>query len=153
LGPCRKLEIQNPIETAKALMNLLLLTRSPQLTRAVFQSAHSLFVPVKLGIEFVAQTQAVSWSIQHILCNFECAFLLSKFTALLVTLLSSPNTGKWLETVANSDQNLSDEESMLLEMVRSMVLETKLSTILQSEDQGAQMNDKVKIKQLAAAVM
>ncbi|CAM5999614.1 unnamed protein product [Sphagnum balticum] len=78
LGPCRKLDSQDPVGIAAALMESPALSRSPQLTRAVLQSAHALSIPVKLGIEYVARTQTLSWSIQHSLCNLECAFLLSK---------------------------------------------------------------------------
>ena len=78
LGPCRKLDSHDPAGIARALMESPALNRSPQLTRAVLQSAHALSIPVKLGIAFVARTQTLSWSIQHSLCNLECAFLLSK---------------------------------------------------------------------------
>ena len=79
LGPCRKLDSHDPVGITRALMDSPALNRTPQLTRAVLQSAHALSIPVKLGIAYVARTQTLSWSIQHSLCNLECAFLLSMF--------------------------------------------------------------------------
>jgi hypothetical protein len=48
------------------------------MTIALLHSAHSLSIPVQLGINFVAETQTLFWSIQHTLCSIEGAFLLSK---------------------------------------------------------------------------
>ncbi len=78
LGPCRRLDTRDPIRIAAALKDSPPLIRSARLGRAVLQSAHALSIPVKIGIAFVARTQTFSWSIQHSLCNLECAFLLSK---------------------------------------------------------------------------
>lgn len=78
LGPCRRLDTRDPIRIAAAFRDFPPLVRSPRLGRAVLQSAHALSIPIKIGIAFVARTQTFSWSIQHSLCNLECAFLLSK---------------------------------------------------------------------------
>jgi hypothetical protein len=77
LGPCRRLDTRDPIRIAAAFKNSPPLVRSARLGRAVLQSAHALSIPVRIGIAFVARTQTFSWSIQHSLCNLECAFLLS----------------------------------------------------------------------------
>jgi hypothetical protein len=79
LGPCRRLETREPHHIATALQRSPPLIRSSHLCRAVLQSAHALSIPVKIGINYVARTQTFSWSVQHSLCNLECAFLLSKF--------------------------------------------------------------------------
>ena len=78
LGPCRHLETRDPARNARAFRDFPPLKRSPHIIRAVLQAAHALSIPVKIGIAFVARTQTFSWSIQHSLCNLECAFLLSK---------------------------------------------------------------------------
>jgi hypothetical protein len=78
LGPCRRLETRDPVRIAAAFKESPPLIRSARLGRAVLQSAHALSIPVRIGIAFVARTQTFSWSIQHSLCNLECAFLLSK---------------------------------------------------------------------------
>ena len=89
LGPCRGLETRDPARTARAFKDFPPLKRSPHIIRAVLQSAHALSIPVKIGIAFVARTQTFSWSIQHSLCNLECAFLLSELfiTCILVKVL------------------------------------------------------------------
>jgi Fungal specific transcription factor domain len=78
LGPCRRLDTRDPVRIAAAFKDSPPLERSARLGRAVLQSAHALSIPVRIGIAFVARTQTFSWSIQHSLCNLECAFLLSK---------------------------------------------------------------------------
>jgi hypothetical protein len=80
LGPCRRLDTRDPVRIAAAFKDSPPLVRSARLGRAVLQSAHALSIPVRIGIAFVARTQTFSWSIQHSLCNLECAFLLSKST-------------------------------------------------------------------------
>lgn len=79
LGPCRRLDTRDPIRIAEALKGAGLLERGSRLSRAVLQSAHALSIPVKIGVRYVARTQTFSWSIQHGLCNLECAFLLSRY--------------------------------------------------------------------------
>lgn len=83
LGPCRRLDSRDPVRIAHALKDNPLLQRGGRLARAVLQSAHALSIPVKIGVNYVARTQTFSWSIQHGLCNLECAFLLSKYLFLL----------------------------------------------------------------------
>jgi hypothetical protein len=89
LGPCRHLETRDPRRNALAFRDFPPLKRSPHIIRAVLQSAHALSIPVKIGIAFVARTQTFSWSIQHSLCNLECAFLLS--TSFLMSVNPSDN--------------------------------------------------------------
>lgn len=78
LGPCRGLDTRDPERIARALKASPPIIRSPLLSRAILQSAHALSIPVKIGINFVAHTQTLLWSMQHSLCNLECALLLSK---------------------------------------------------------------------------
>ncbi|KAG0650825.1 hypothetical protein D0Z07_2845 [Hyphodiscus hymeniophilus] len=137
LGPCRNLETRDPRRNAAAFRDFPPLKRSPHLIRAVLQSAHALSIPVKIGIAFVARTQTFSWSIQHSLCNLECAFLLSK----------------WLDTIAASAADLTTEERTLLDMVRNMVNETELAVSFEPEDGEGPVDEGTKIKQLAAAVV
>lgn len=78
IGPCRRLDTRDPLITARALKASPPLIRSPLLSRAILQSAHALSIPVKIGIKYVAHTQTLMWSMQHSLCNLECAVFLSK---------------------------------------------------------------------------
>ena len=57
LGPCRHLETRDPRRNAAAFRDFPPLKRSPEIIRAVLQSAHALSIPVKIGIAFVARTQ------------------------------------------------------------------------------------------------
>jgi len=139
LGPCRRLDTRDPIRIAWAFKNSPPLVRSQRLGRAVLQSASALAIPVRIGINFVAKTQTFSWSIQHSLCNLECAFLLSK----------------WLETIAMSteDDRLTSEEKSLLDMVRSMLNETEFAVLNENNGQVGAVDERIKIKQLSAAVV
>lgn len=135
LGPCRKLETRDPASMARAFRDAPLPERLPQLYRAVLQSAHSLSIPVRIGIRFVARTQTLTWSIVHSLCNLECVLFLSK----------------WLESVAlfqSAEHGVSEEEQRLLSIVRHILSETDLGSLIQQEDDEVK-----KIKRMAAAVV
>ncbi|KAL7796400.1 fungal-specific transcription factor domain-containing protein [Trichoderma afarasin] len=83
--------------------------RSERLTRAALHCAHALSIPVKLGINHIAETQVRFWSNQHALCSLECALLLAK----------------WLESVTAKDPNppLTQAEERLLDFVVHLVAE------------------------------
>ncbi|KAH6678767.1 hypothetical protein F5X68DRAFT_245156 [Plectosphaerella plurivora] len=79
-GPGRSLFARDPEAIAQAFCGGdAPLTRSPRLDRAVLQCIHALSIPVRVGLPFVARTQTLSWSIQHALCNLECALLLTRW--------------------------------------------------------------------------
>ncbi|KAB8222407.1 hypothetical protein BDV33DRAFT_229501 [Aspergillus novoparasiticus] len=107
----RRLQTWNPEEIARSLKENLSVERNDRLTRAALHCAHALSTPIKLGINYVAQTQVHSWSLQYALCSLECAVLLAK----------------WLEevTVASPNPSLTEQESKLLEFVIEMVMETR----------------------------
>lgn len=60
--------------------------------------------------------------------------------------------GKWLETIAMSPMDLTNDERNLLEMVRSMLDETEFAVSLGSEN-GIAVDERAKIKQLGSAVV
>lgn len=107
----RQLQTWDPDQIARSLKENLSFQRSDRMTRAALHCAHALSTPIKLGINFVAHTQVVSWSNQYALCSLECAVLLAK----------------WLEavTVPNPEPSLTEQESRLLEFVIEMVMETQ----------------------------
>ncbi|SPJ85501.1 uncharacterized protein FTOL_11282 [Fusarium torulosum] len=134
-GPCRQLESRDPLNIARAFQNAPPLERSPYVARAVLQCAHSLSIPVRIGIEFVARTQTLTWSIVHSLCNLECGMFL----------------GKWLETIASvltQGGTLRDDEQRLLGIISSIVNETDLGLQVQQEQDQAK-----KITLISAAVI
>ncbi|KAI6370603.1 hypothetical protein MCOR25_004147 [Pyricularia grisea] len=80
LGPHRRLDTRDPDVVAGALM------RSPGVGRgdggvvsALLYAAHMLGIPVRLGVDRVARSQAFFWSVRHSLAGLECAVLLSKW--------------------------------------------------------------------------
>lgn len=107
----RQLHTWDPDQIARSLKENLAFQRSDRLTRAALHCAHALSTPIKLGINYVAQTQVVSWSNQYALCSLECAVLLAK----------------WLEmaTIPNPEPSLTEQEARLLEFVIEMVMETQ----------------------------
>ncbi|KAH6613053.1 hypothetical protein C7974DRAFT_405086 [Boeremia exigua] len=126
MGPHRNLMSKDPQIIARAFVSkdVLRLTRSSHLDRAVLQCIHALCRPVRIGIPFVARTLASKRSVQHALCNLECACLLSR----------------WLNTIAefvaeDGIQSLREDERSLLGMVAGLIKETDFASILdQNED-------------------
>lgn len=86
------------IEAKINLMEIPL--RDPQTTRAALQACLALRIPVHLGFKVVSKTSFWMWSVQHSLCYFECALLLSK----------------WVQLMENSS-DLSEEEQNVLALV------------------------------------
>lgn len=135
----RKLMSRDPQRIAHAFiagMNTVC-TRSAHLDRAILQCIHALSVPVRVGIAWVARTQTLNWSMQHSLCNLECAFLLTH----------------WLQTLAqcvdvSGMEALRPDERKLLKMVASLVRETDLATMLESGQ-----SETSRIRSLAVASM
>ncbi|KKA26262.1 hypothetical protein TD95_000017 [Thielaviopsis punctulata] len=114
----KALASRDPQLIARALSNFQAQTRSFQPTprnermnRAVFQSIQVLAMLAKVGISFVSQHSTTSWSIQHLLCNFESATLLSR----------------WLITVSiiDTETPLTPGEVVLLEMLRQAFMESE----------------------------
>ncbi|KAI2960949.1 transcriptional regulator family: C2H2 zinc finger and Fungal Specific TF [Aspergillus niger] len=109
LGPHRQLETRDPYRIATAIHRSPRPGRSYRLTPALIYSAHALSIPVRLGIDHVARSQAFFWSVRHSLASLECAVLLSKW------LMSLAETG--------SSQALSENENRILHWTRCIVQE------------------------------
>jgi hypothetical protein len=120
LGPYRRLETRNPSLIAQSLYRSPALPLSRVACSVVLQLVHAFGVIIRIGNEFVAKTQAFSWSIVHPICNLECACFLSK----------------WL--LASSDalargQELSAAEKHLLQVIISILIEAEAGS-----DSGSQ---------------
>lgn len=113
LGPHRSLGTGNPQSIAYAFLHAPLPAYSPKVYHAVLQSIHALSIPVRLGVEYVAKTQTLTWSTIHSLCNVECALFLCK----------------WLETLAVDPTSLHRGEKRLLRMIRSVLREADLTPV------------------------
>ncbi|KIN05257.1 hypothetical protein OIDMADRAFT_115738 [Oidiodendron maius Zn] len=132
LGPHLKFNTRDPRIIAEAIRQAPLPARTPKLYNAILQSAHSLSIPVRLGVEYVARTQTLTWSIVHTLCNVECAFFLSK----------------WLQLIALDPERLFPEEKMLLGLVNSVLCETNLKVPIQAEQDSSK-----RIKRIGIAII
>ncbi|OKL59015.1 hypothetical protein UA08_05541 [Talaromyces atroroseus] len=85
LGPHRSLGTGEPEAIASAFCNAPRPAQTPQIYHAVLQSIHALSIPVRLGVEYVARTQTLTWSTIHSLCNLECALFLCKWLEMLAS--------------------------------------------------------------------
>lgn len=136
LGACRDLASGEPERIRQACTNTQLcpLARSPSLDRAILQCIHALSIPIRIGIPYVAHTQALHWSTEHTICYLECAFLLTR----------------WMQEAAEVVRiggmaALRDDEQKLLGMTRNLVGETNLEVVDSTEEPSIQ------IRRLAAA--
>lgn len=95
LGPYRLLETRDPIRIAKAISRSPAVERSSGVITALLYTAHMLSIPVRLGVDRVARSQAFFWSVRHSLSGLECAVLLSKWlSSLTASTASTPLSGK-----------------------------------------------------------
>lgn len=98
---------------AKALFELEPLRRDSRLIPSLLYAAHALSIPVRQGIDYVARSQALFWSVRHALGGFECAVFLVK----------------WLLAVdqTRNRQPLTDDEARMLHWTRCIVEEGRVS--------------------------
>jgi hypothetical protein len=69
--------------------------RSDGVIAALLYSVHMLSIPVRLGVDRVARSQAFFWSVRHSLSSLECGILLGKWLKTLGdTMSTTPLTGK-----------------------------------------------------------
>lgn len=79
LGPYRALETRDSTLIAESLLKCPGVSRSKGVVSALLYAAHSLSIPVRLGVDRVARSQAFFWSVRHSLSGLECAVLLSRW--------------------------------------------------------------------------
>ena len=117
LGPHRNLLSGDSQCIADAVMDdtVSVFMRSPHIDRAVLQSIHALSIPIRTGINFVAYTQNIPWSIQNALCSLECAVLLCRWLCNLASFIQSSEFG-----------SITQDERKLLSMVKSLIRESNL---------------------------
>ncbi|PKS11540.1 hypothetical protein jhhlp_003305 [Lomentospora prolificans] len=151
--PSRGLETRDHVIIAAALAEGVTLDRGLKLHRALIQAVHALSQLVKAGVNYVARAKSSEWSVQHSLCNFECALLVSKW---LVTLSS----------IGHNDALPTMEERNLLDTVRRMLDETEFAVPVDPSLSGGSHqasggrsleavgpNESMRLRQLAAAVV
>ena len=79
IGQYRHLDSRDPNTIAAGLAQLPNIERNDNLLSALLYSTHALSIPVRLGIDRVARSQAFFWSVQHAISGFECAIFLGKW--------------------------------------------------------------------------
>ncbi|KAH0377641.1 amidase signature enzyme, partial [Aureobasidium melanogenum] len=79
LGPYRQIQTRDPQRIARALARCPEIDRSEGVIAALLYATHMLGIPVRLGVDRVAKSQAFFWSVRHSLASLDCAILLSKW--------------------------------------------------------------------------
>ncbi|KAG6361139.1 hypothetical protein INS49_009363 [Diaporthe citri] len=139
LAPARALESREPYAAANIFNGLALLPRGPRLNKAILQAVHALSMLVKAGINYIARTKSLEWSMQH-------SFLLAK----------------WLMTMASmsATEMQTAEEKSILASIRTIVDETEYAVPIdpslaaqQPSRMDGSLNDSQKLRQLASAVL
>ncbi|KAF2665133.1 hypothetical protein BT63DRAFT_85813 [Microthyrium microscopicum] len=109
------------------LQSTNLLQRSEQTNRAVIHAAHSLSIPVRLGIAFMTTTKTAISSLEQSICSLESAIFLKNWLELISTTvrISGPN-------------DLSRVEKGLLGIITDIIKGTPLAnTLTIMEDYGS----------------
>ncbi|RDW87883.1 hypothetical protein BP5796_03577 [Coleophoma crateriformis] len=101
LGPYRRLETRDPVCIAAALHKSPSLERSYRLIPALLYAAHALSIPVRIGVDYVARSQAFFWSVRHSLASLECAVLLKNEARIL----------HWVRCIVSEARESMDAES------------------------------------------
>lgn len=96
LGSHRHLESRDTTLIAQGIAGLPPIERNDNLLSALLYSTHALSIPVRLGIDRVARSQAFFWSVQHAISSFECAIFLGKWLCSLPTPLQDDTLSRIL---------------------------------------------------------
>ncbi|THY47944.1 amidase signature enzyme [Aureobasidium pullulans] len=137
LGPYRQLQTREPQRIARALTRCPEIERSEGVIAALLYATHMLGIPVKLGVDRVAKSQAFFWSVRHSLASLDCAILLSK----------------WLTIVASTSamSPLTDSEERIMYWVKCIVEEAY--AVVDFDDTPAEDIDFQNSADLALAVL
>jgi len=94
------------------MMHMGIVKRSPGDTKAALYAIHALRIPVKLGMNLVARSGSLIWSLQHHLYSFECCLFLSK----------------WLEAISapGAEATWTEDERRVEALVRETLEEVEL---------------------------
>lgn len=122
------LESRDPARIARAISRAPAVERSGGVITALLYTAHMLSIPVRLGVDRVARSQAFFWSVRHSLSGLECAVMLSKWlSSLTVSGASTPPSGMYKTSLywcrVSSNTRLTDSEDRILHWVRCIVEE------------------------------
>ncbi|KAK6004827.1 hypothetical protein QM012_007606 [Aureobasidium pullulans] len=137
LGPYRQLQTRDPQRIARALARCPEIDRSEGVIAALLYATHMLGIPVRLGVDRVAKSQAFFWSVRHSLASLDCAILLSK----------------WLSNLTRSAAThpLSDSEERILYWVKCIVEEAY--AVVDFDDEPPEVIDYRNTEDIALAVL
>lgn len=139
LGPYRRLETRDPPTIASALCRSPKPERSYRLIPALIYAAHALSIPVRLGIDHIARSQAFFWSVRHSLASLECAVLLSKWLFTLAEASPDQALSGTFSPALLSKHNCSsvslENESRILRWTRCIVEEAYSSIDLEDDSE------------------
>ncbi|KAI4759252.1 amidase signature enzyme [Aureobasidium sp. EXF-3400] len=137
LGPYRQIQTRDPQRIARALARCPEIDRSEGVIAALLYATHMLGIPVRLGVDRVAKSQAFFWSVRHSLASLDCAILLSK----------------WLFNLTRSvaTQPLNDSEERILYWVKCIVEEAY--AVVDFDDEPPEAIDYRNTDDIALAVL
>lgn len=129
VGQHRHLDSRDPNIIAAGLAQLPEIERNDNLLSALLYSTHALSIPVRLGIDRVARSQAFFWSVQHAISSFECAIFLGKWLCSLPTPLQEGSlsrrfylgTPDYLQAILTD--TITGSEHRILHWVRCIIKE------------------------------
>ncbi|KAF1973730.1 hypothetical protein BU23DRAFT_580206 [Bimuria novae-zelandiae CBS 107.79] len=109
IGSYRHLESRDPALITEGLASLRDIEHNGNLLSALLYSTHALSIPVRLGIDRVARSQAFFWSVQQAMSSFEGAIFL----------------GKWLCSLPSPlhDDSLSRSEHRIIHWIKRIIEE------------------------------
>ncbi|EFX03701.1 c2h2 transcription factor [Grosmannia clavigera kw1407] len=134
LNPGQRLESRDPILIANAFNDGSLLARSQRTTRAVVQAIHALAMLVRAGVNYVARTKSLEWSMQH-----SCP--------------TDPPISAEERALLDNMRRLLDETEFAVPIDPSLVGTSLSSGHASGGQQNGVSSDSAKLRQLAAAVI
>ena len=79
VGPCRQLHTRDPKQVAAALLATPVPDCGPEAITALLHAAHTLSVPVQMGVDYVSRNQTLYWNCEQSLCGLESGIFLWKW--------------------------------------------------------------------------
>jgi hypothetical protein len=113
------------------------LDRSLHVERAVLHAAHALSIPVRMGVNFMANSKTSIWCVEHSVCSLESALLLKAWLEMISTIVRSSGIG-----------SLRTSEKRLLRIITAIIKETDYAETLYLLE-----NDASRYQSMAATVV
>jgi hypothetical protein len=79
IGPHRSLETRDAHAMAANLSKMEPPIRGPGVVTALLHAVHTVSIPVRMGIDYVARSQMFFWSCQHSICALETGVFVWKW--------------------------------------------------------------------------